>query len=48
MSLRVWDERVVPRLADLGLWGHAVGEHAYLPGPGLSRPWANGCRLLAD
>lgn len=26
MSLRVWDERVVPRLADLGLRGHEVGE----------------------
>ena len=26
MSLRVWDERVVPRLTDLGLRGHEVGE----------------------
>ncbi len=26
MSLRVWDEQVVPRLADLGLRGHQVGE----------------------
>lgn len=25
MSLRVWDERVVPRLADLSLRGHEVG-----------------------
>jgi len=26
MSLRVWDERVVPRLTDLSLRGHEVGE----------------------
>ncbi len=26
MSLRVWDERVVPRLTDLSLRGHDVGE----------------------
>lgn len=26
MSLRVWDERVVPRMTDLGLRGHEVGE----------------------
>ncbi len=26
MRLRVWDERVVPRLTDLGLRGHEVGE----------------------
>lgn len=26
MSLRVWDERVLPRLADLSLRGHEVGE----------------------
>lgn len=26
MSLRVWDERVVPRLTDLSLKGHEVGE----------------------
>lgn len=26
MSLRVWDERVVPRLTDLGLRGHEIGE----------------------
>lgn len=26
MSLRVWDERVVPRLADLSLRGHDVGD----------------------
>ena len=26
MSLRVWDERVVPRLTDMGLRGHEIGE----------------------
>ena len=26
MSLRVWDEKVVPRLTDLSLRGHEVGE----------------------
>jgi ubiquinone/menaquinone biosynthesis C-methylase UbiE len=26
MSLRVWDERVVPRLTDLSLRGHEIGE----------------------
>jgi SAM-dependent methyltransferase len=26
MSLRVWDERVVPRLTDLGLRSHEIGE----------------------
>ena len=36
MSLRVWDERVVPRLTDLGLRGHEVGEMRAVACAGLS------------
>ncbi len=36
MSLRVWDERVVPRLADVGLRGHAIGEVRAATCAGLS------------
>ncbi len=36
MSLRLWDERVVPRLTDAGLRGHEVGELRELACAGLS------------
>ncbi|MBC2934589.1 class I SAM-dependent methyltransferase [Nocardioides sp. zg-1228] len=36
MSLRVWDERVVPRLTDLSLRGHEVGELRTLACAGLT------------
>ena len=36
MSLRVWDERVVPRLTDLSLRGHEVGELRDLTCTGLT------------
>lgn len=36
MSLRVWDERVVPRLADLSLRGQEVGEMRAVACAGLS------------
>jgi SAM-dependent methyltransferase len=36
MSLRVWDERVVPRLTDLGLRGREVGEMREVACAGLT------------
>jgi ubiquinone/menaquinone biosynthesis C-methylase UbiE len=36
MSLRVWDERVVPRLTDLSLRGHEVGEMREVACAGLT------------
>jgi SAM-dependent methyltransferase len=36
MSLRVWDERVVPRLTDLSLRGHEVGEMRAVTCAGLT------------
>ncbi len=36
MSLRVWDERVVPRLTDLSLRGHDVGEMREVTCAGLT------------
>lgn len=36
MSLRVWDERVVPRLTDLSLRGHEVGELRQVTCAGLT------------
>ena len=36
MSLRVWDERVVPRLTDLSLRGHEVGEMRAVACAGLT------------
>ena len=36
MSLRVWDERVVPRLTDLSLRGHEVGEMRAVACSGLT------------
>jgi ubiquinone/menaquinone biosynthesis C-methylase UbiE len=36
MSLRVWDERVVPRLTDLSLRGHEVGEMREVACAGMS------------
>jgi len=36
MSLRLWDERVVPRLTDASLRGHEVGELRGLACAGLT------------
>ncbi|WP_167288996.1 hypothetical protein [Nocardioides seonyuensis] len=52
MSLRLWDEQVVPRLTDVSQRGHEIGELrektcGYLPGPSVSRPFTYLARGVA-
>ena len=48
MSLRLWDEHVVPRLTDVSLRGHEIGVQGYLPGPSFSRSLTHLSRGVAS